>query len=1024
MVNNHQMIALINEAMPKIEPAESEDIILVTGNTGAGKSTLINYLLGCEMEEEKIKGRRGSRAVPKDPKKEFAKIGHGKESETFYPAVYKRNDGFVFCDCPGFQDTRIKDIEILTYINMQLTVEAAKGIRSMVVVIDIDSFTSGRGNEIRKLVEILGTLLKKPGQHLSDSILFAITKADDDITIDGIIDEVDELIKSCNSNLATLSSEKENNIEEISKIQSMLALLNLMKDKKDNIIIVNVFDKFENQKKILEKLNQLKPIDKTTFDFNRFSNSRVKFNHVVDGVTKETIEDIEKASTLSKLISDCNAEISNTRKMILIKNKKMGNLKSEIRLSAVEKQREIDKFKNEIKEYEDSISYAGEKIGKLEKRRREVESNLAELDIEDLEEYWEDSSETLDKPTGFFQTLASFFTFWTKKAFVYNDVPFNYMQDNCSSGGFTDTVDRRHQGYYKTMYTSGFLSPGNAKIAIFLPKREIPSNKVQIGLLKGRIEKIKAAIDIELGNIADYNAAIEELNSSIDNLVSEHKEIKEENLGEIAKIDSSINKLNEKIKKLATKLDEYKNALKETEIRVNKHRITIITFLKVCFLLKINTQLVNDFVKMSLEWFGLPHPKNKSTLLHIATSNNWYLEVAKLIKLKTDVNLKDENGNTSLHYAIHKKYFHIAICLVLSGAYLDIKNNNNETPLELLLKYAEKDFDELAKELLGLMLYIEPQAKTSKSSDFMSSISLLHTNFVQQNAEFKRSIESVLADNIRPHNHSTVLDKSFHKEAFREMYSVSEFAPLLEIVRFAVLGLHELGIKNHPANPKLLIMVDPNKDDTSEASLGTVNDAYGFYYQNQIMLGGKRSIHQDHSKFLARGTLIHEITHFVANEVFDNNCNPYRKDDKDNRERFNKICQDIFARKDKLHERLQAVFTYPPELWHIELIVRIPQIIAMSKGSYDIVNKECPDLLAYYREVFLPACKDHIWILRQKHRILESDMQAVKARVFDLKPKSSYSNADLMSEMGLMPSPKGSVSPPKQAANTAPIPKK
>jgi putative ribosome biogenesis GTPase RsgA len=40
---------LFEEGISKILNAESKDGVIVIGNTGAGKSTLINYLLGCKM---------------------------------------------------------------------------------------------------------------------------------------------------------------------------------------------------------------------------------------------------------------------------------------------------------------------------------------------------------------------------------------------------------------------------------------------------------------------------------------------------------------------------------------------------------------------------------------------------------------------------------------------------------------------------------------------------------------------------------------------------------------------------------------------------------------------------------------------------------------------------------------------------------------------------------------------------------------------------------------------------------------
>lgn len=88
------------------------------GNSGSGKSTSVCYLLGHKLKTDKNKA--GDTIVQLQNKWDESKprIGQGlAESETLYVEAYKLldppNDGVIFCDCPGFGDTRGKEAELI-----------------------------------------------------------------------------------------------------------------------------------------------------------------------------------------------------------------------------------------------------------------------------------------------------------------------------------------------------------------------------------------------------------------------------------------------------------------------------------------------------------------------------------------------------------------------------------------------------------------------------------------------------------------------------------------------------------------------------------------------------------------------------------------------------------------------------------------------------------------------------------------------------------------------------------------------
>jgi hypothetical protein len=83
------------------------------GNTGAGKSTVCNFIRGCRMEmvlRKKIAGLSGGgkvcRVKPDTYPKELAPIGHSTQSETFLPNVVsleavEQLSNWIMLDCPG-----------------------------------------------------------------------------------------------------------------------------------------------------------------------------------------------------------------------------------------------------------------------------------------------------------------------------------------------------------------------------------------------------------------------------------------------------------------------------------------------------------------------------------------------------------------------------------------------------------------------------------------------------------------------------------------------------------------------------------------------------------------------------------------------------------------------------------------------------------------------------------------------------------------------------------------------------------
>jgi hypothetical protein len=159
------LIECIRQGVVEAEKAEGKEIILFIGNTGAGKSTTINYLCGCTMELispddllPPIKAIDDLVVVVKPPpqgaKKEVMAIGHTKESKTFMPHIETDTETHnTYMDCPGFLDNRGPEINIAKAFNIKNSIKKAKAVK-VILLINYHSLKAERGRGLDEMLKI------------------------------------------------------------------------------------------------------------------------------------------------------------------------------------------------------------------------------------------------------------------------------------------------------------------------------------------------------------------------------------------------------------------------------------------------------------------------------------------------------------------------------------------------------------------------------------------------------------------------------------------------------------------------------------------------------------------------------------------------------------------------------------------------------------------------------------------------------------------------------------------------------
>eukprot|EP00929_Paragymnodinium_shiwhaense_P109013 TRINITY_DN75379_c0_g1_i1.p1 TRINITY_DN75379_c0_g1~~TRINITY_DN75379_c0_g1_i1.p1 ORF type:complete len:943 (+),score=139.06 TRINITY_DN75379_c0_g1_i1:95-2923(+) len=171
------LVSCIAYGKVQADRASARNVVVVVGNTGAGKSSFINLLHGCTFE---LDAEDRMVVQPSSSVRELMKIGHTNKSETFAPQVdaCAFGENYAFADCPGFLDNRGFEINIANAVNVkQALVAAASAV--VIVIINYHSLLADRGKGVKDLFHILSDLfgtIDSVRKH-AKSLLLAISQA-------------------------------------------------------------------------------------------------------------------------------------------------------------------------------------------------------------------------------------------------------------------------------------------------------------------------------------------------------------------------------------------------------------------------------------------------------------------------------------------------------------------------------------------------------------------------------------------------------------------------------------------------------------------------------------------------------------------------------------------------------------------------------------------------------------------------------------------------------------------------------
>jgi len=161
-----------------------ENVVMILGLSGTGKSTLVNYLLNVPLVCLNV-GDTWRIQIDKSVNSSliYAKIGGQSTSETNYPSAYSTPiEDFSYLDTPGFSDNRGLGREIANGYFRKIILDKVKFIK-MVFLIE-QSDLQGRGSQfyqtLKRISEFVGIFEKQNSKLIAKSIGAIITKVDND----------------------------------------------------------------------------------------------------------------------------------------------------------------------------------------------------------------------------------------------------------------------------------------------------------------------------------------------------------------------------------------------------------------------------------------------------------------------------------------------------------------------------------------------------------------------------------------------------------------------------------------------------------------------------------------------------------------------------------------------------------------------------------------------------------------------------------------------------------------------------
>lgn len=177
-----EVMKICSQSQDYLGKIKSKEIILFIGRTGDGKSLSICSLQGNKVQVVFNRFHQQVYDCTSDQKK-TPKVGISiSDSETLFTQCFsvpgKDNSKLLFCDTPGFKDSRGEGYELCGALSIDQAIKNAKSIRAVVLTIPFHAVWDVKGGVVVDLIEMLSELIPNLFKNKGKGVFLLVTKHD------------------------------------------------------------------------------------------------------------------------------------------------------------------------------------------------------------------------------------------------------------------------------------------------------------------------------------------------------------------------------------------------------------------------------------------------------------------------------------------------------------------------------------------------------------------------------------------------------------------------------------------------------------------------------------------------------------------------------------------------------------------------------------------------------------------------------------------------------------------------------
>ncbi len=497
--------------------ANNQNLILLLGRTGAGKSTTANYLLGKPMVEGEDHHGRWSVVVANGVEPAF-EIGLSEESCTLYARPDSHDFvGGVLTDCPGFNGNRTREEAAIESLSMELTIRNARQIKAFLILAPYNDFTDSKIKELFELVGTLARLFKNPAEMIASSI-FLITKTPEGQNEARIMGNVKGGIKATLAQCSRVLNQ-DSSLTALDKglmksdYELMQGCLTELQKKLDSqTIVLNPLDGGISCEGVMNRIKgiqprkkgmidhlkgwvglntdvqeMIEPITINDFNFSKYDNNRKIFDESMLDLAYDASQLIREINDYDKEIKEGLMNIEDSKQRIEAFSTYLGGgggVNSKSVDSKVDK--EIALWSKLIKQGKETKEAKDVELENIKTNKKNMNEELGKIDVDTPKFY---TKRQIDETVWWFEAFA-----WrslevdirTPNGEEIVDIKLSY-----ENGEWTTEDDRCKSGIYVAKYVSNYRPrPAKAEVLAFIKTKDDPENKRRILEIKASLKKL------------------------------------------------------------------------------------------------------------------------------------------------------------------------------------------------------------------------------------------------------------------------------------------------------------------------------------------------------------------------------------------------------------------------------------------------------------------------------------------------------------------------------------------------------